>query len=78
MIVSIATNVPACISDPHFLLLFHSASTVFQLKDKMTQLPDTIWCRSLLRSSGEFGSDEDTCFNFSGAGVGSDVFAAAE
>ena len=31
----------------------------FILKDAMRKVPATIWCRSLLRSSGHFGSDAD-------------------
>jgi D-3-phosphoglycerate dehydrogenase len=42
-----------------YVILDVERKDAFVLKDAMRLLPSTIWCRSLLRSSGNFGSDAD-------------------
>ena len=31
----------------------------YEMKKALREIPNTIWCRSLLRRSGEFGHDRD-------------------
>ena len=42
-----------------YIILDVERKNVFELKSALRRLPHTIWCRSLLRTTGEFGSDED-------------------
>ena len=42
-----------------YIILDAERKHALDLKAKIRALPHTIWCRSLLRSAGTFGTDED-------------------
>jgi D-3-phosphoglycerate dehydrogenase len=48
-------------TDEHhgYIILDVERKNALALKTVIRSLPHTIWCRSLLRSSGKFGNDED-------------------